>query len=136
MEKEAQAKDQQNDQDVGKDTAGATSSIKLLLKLSRMEDKSLGTSLPSPILQVDGGQAVDETSKYTFVSDYHEDDIEYTLEEIFPDSYVNLESLKQCQPMSADYLFSVDVKLSSGQNSKWPEMNSEQSPVFKELKKI
>ena len=60
MEKEAQAKDQQNDQDVGKDTAGATSSIKLLLKLSRMEDKSLGTSLPSPIIQVDGGQAVDK----------------------------------------------------------------------------
>ena len=123
MEKEAQAKDQQTDQDVGKDTAGATSSTKLLLELPRMEDKSLGTSLPSPILQVDGGQAVDETSKYT-------------LEEIFPDSYVNLESLKQCQPRSADYLFSVDVKLSSGQNSKWPEMNSEQSPVFKELKKI
>ena len=123
MEKEAQAKDQQNDQDVGKDTAGATSSTKLLLELSRMEDKSLGTSLPSPILQVDGGQAVDETSKYT-------------LEEIFPDKHVNLESLKQCKPKSADYLYSVDVKLSSDQNSKWPKMNSEQSPVCKELKKI
>ena len=135
MEKEAQAKDQQTDQDVGKDTAGATSSTKLLLELSRMEDKSLGTSLPSPILQVDGGQAVDETSKYTFGSDYHDDDIKYTLEEIFPDKHVNLESLKQCKPRSADYLFSVDVKLSSGQKSTWPEMNAEQFPVFKELKK-
>ena len=123
MEKEAQAKDQQNDQDVGKDTAGATSSTKLLLKLSRMEDKSLGTSLPSPILQVDGGQAVDETSKYP-------------LEEIFPDKHVNLESLKQCKPKTADYLYSVDVKLSSDQNSKWPKMNSEQSPVCKKWKKI
>ena len=124
------------DQDVGKDTAGATSSTKLLLELSRMDDKSLGTSLPSPILQVDGGQAVDETPKYTFVSDYHEDDIKYTLDEIFPDNHVNLESLEQCKPKSADYLYSVDVKLSSGQKSTWPEMNSEQSPVFKELKKI
>ena len=123
MEKEAQAKDQQNDQDVGKDTAEATSSTKLLLKLSRMEDKSLGTSLPSPILQVDGGQAVDETSKYP-------------LEEIFPDKHVNLESLKQCKPKTADYLYSVDVKLSSDQNSKWPKMKSEQSPVCKEWKKI
>ena len=54
----------------------------------------------------------------------------------FPDKHVNLESLKQCKPKSADYLYSVDVKLSSDQNSKWPKMNSEQSPVFKELKKI
>ena len=83
-----------------------------------MEDKSLGTSLPSPILQVDGGQAVDdETLKYTFVSDYHEDDIKYTLEEIFPDNHANLETLKQCKPRSADYLVSVYVKLSSGQKS-------------------
>ena len=101
-----------------------------------MEDKSLGTSLPSPILQVDGGQSVDETSKYTFVSDYHEDDILYTLEEIFLENSVQLEPLKQCQPRSADYLYSVAVKLSSSQESTWPDMSSDQSQVFKDLKKI
>ena len=109
----------------------------LLLELSRMEDKPLETSLPSHILQVDGEQAVDEAQiKYTFVSDYHEDDIQYTFDEIFPDNKIKIETLKQCQPRSAEYIFSVEVKLSYSQKSTWPEMNSDQSKVFKELKKI
>ena len=55
MEKqvEGNVEDKQNVLDDGKEAAGVTSSKKLLLQLSRMENKPLRTSLPSPILQVD-----------------------------------------------------------------------------------
>ena len=134
LEAQASVKDHQTDQDPGKEAAGVASS-KLLLELP---GKLPETGVLSPIPQVDGGgkePAVDKVN-FTFISDYHEDDILYTLEEIFLENSVKLEPLKQCQPRSADYLYSVTVKLSSSQDSTWPDMNSDQAQVFKDLKKI
>ena len=138
LEAQASVEDQQDDQDSGKEAAGVASSKVLLLELSGKDDKppGTGTCLLSPILQVDGGEPVVDKVNYTFISDYHEDDILYTLEEIFLENSVQLEPLKQCQPRSADYLYSVAVKLSSSQESTWPNMSSDQAQVFKDLKKI
>jgi hypothetical protein len=85
LEAQANVKDQQNDQDSGKEAAGVASSKVLLLELSGKDDKptEAGTCLLSPILQVDGGESVVDKANYTLISDYHEDDILYTLEEIF-----------------------------------------------------
>ena len=48
----------------------------------------------SPIPQLDGES--DDNVWYTFVSDYHREDIEYTLEEIFPEEIeVNLVSVEK-----------------------------------------
>ena len=83
---------------------------------------------------MDGEQVEDERMKYTFVSDYPEDDIHNIhWKRFLPGESVKLESLKQCQPRNADYLFSVAVKLSSCQKSTWPEITFDQSQAFKDL---
>ena len=74
--------------------------------------------------------------KFEFVSNYAEEDIQFTLEEIFPETSVNLKSIKQCKPRSADYLYNDKVKLSPGKRDYWPEMQTDPAIVFKNLKKV
>ena len=104
-------------------TAGATSSSanKLVMDLDKVEDRSVGAIL-SPIPQVDGWIEEKDHKKFEFVGNYAEEDIQFTLEDIFPETSVYLKSLKQCKPPSGDYLYNVTVKLSPGQREYWPEM--------------
>ena len=91
----------------------------------------------SPIPQLDGEPSKDDLEiKYEFTSSYAEEDIVYTLEELFPDAKLQLETLSQCQPRSAEYLYNVVVKVKLGQKLDWPDMITDQAEVFNNLKKI
>ena len=118
--------------------AGDTSN-KLVIELDKVEDgpveKSLGEIL-CPIPQVDGQNDKEEIMKFEFISNYADEDIQYTLEELFLETSFHLQSVKQCAPRSADYLFNVTVNLSPGQRNSWPNMQPDQAEVFKHLKKL
>ena len=59
----------------------------------------------------------------------------YTLEEIFPGSKVEMVSrVKVGGTLSADHLCSVQIEQDTG-NFCWPQMNSDQAVVFKDIKK-
>ena len=63
-------------------------STRLIIELDKEMDQDGETPLQSPILRVDG--PIDEENvKYTFKSDYAEEDLIYTLEEIFPEKNAN-----------------------------------------------
>ena len=71
----------------------------------------------------------------TFVIDYAEEDIKYTLDEIFPkNNAFLLSSMVQCRPQSAECFCSVEVKIDSGQEFFWPAMDSIQAQVVQDLK--
>ena len=119
----------------------AAASNKLILDLA-MEDqvKPVGTGILSPILQVDG-EAVEEEDqvKYSFTSMYAEEDILYTLDEIFPRREVicSLESRVRVEPLSAHHLCILTVKaITKGRCLSWPEVKADQAVVFEEIKKL
>ena len=64
----------------------------------------------SPILQVDGSIEDNHTAHFSFTSNYAEEDIKYTLDEIFPDKNCSLESYGPCKPRSAEHFCTVKVK--------------------------
>ena len=62
---------------------------KLILHLAKEgQVLPVGTGLLSPILRVDGEVAEEDQPKYSFVSMYAEEDILYSIDEIFPRSEV------------------------------------------------
>ena len=90
----------------------------------------------SPIPQVDG--TFDEEVIYTFVSDFHKEDIEYTLQEFIPEdvetkfvSMVRIGGLK-----SADHLCTLSMKMPLDKNFTWPTMSTSQLEVIKDLKLV
>ena len=85
----------------------------------------------SPIPQLDGESKCDVV--YTFVSDYHKEDIEYTLEEIFPrEIEVNFEyGDKVGGNWTADRLCKVTI--SGHKIYSWPDMTRSQAVVFKDI---
>ena len=95
----------------------------------------MGTGLASPILQVDGAMEADHV-KYSFVSDYGEEDVAYTLTEIFPGKDINLVCGERLKPRSADHLFTVTFKSNAGNKFSWPEMKGVQEEVIQNLKRI
>jgi hypothetical protein len=122
--------------------AGATSSSntsnKLVLELAMHDIRPVGTGLPSPILQVDG-EIEEETSKYSFESSYHEEDILYTLREIFPPSEVKLtlESRERIKPLDACHICTVVIKpIATDRKLLWPEMSFVQAQVIENLRII
>jgi hypothetical protein len=84
----------------------------------------MGMDLTSPTPQVDGaGRNISDPVQYIFVSDYHKDDIGYTLEELFPASCATLVSCVAHRPKeSADQDGIVTVKRTDCQDTSWPEM--------------
>ena len=94
LEKYNQKKDDEklNQQEFGSQTPvdSESTSKRLILELGKEEEPVVGTPLLSPILQVDGPIDV-EIVKFTFRSEYAEEDIIYTLEEIFPEKNAKLE---------------------------------------------
>ena len=99
----------------------------------------VGTGLLSPILQVDGEAMEEDQAKYYFGSMYAEEDILYTLDEIFPRSEMifTLESRVRVEPLSAQHLCIVKVRrLAKGRSLSWPDMSASQAVIFEEIKKI
>ena len=88
------------------------------------------------IPHVDAQNDKEEFMKFEFISNYADEDIQYSLEEIFPETSFHLQSVKQCEPRSEDYLYTVTVNLSPGQKNSCANMQTDQSVVFKQLKKL
>ena len=99
----------------------------------RTHEGRMHKSTGSPIPQLDGES--DDNVIYTFVSDYHREDIEYTLEEIFTKEIeVNLVSDEKCGGnWTADRLWTVIVKLPGHKIFAWPEMSRDQDVVFRNI---
>ena len=133
QKKEDEKLDQQEIGSQSPAVAEATST-KLIIELDKEMKQGVETPLHSPILQVDG-PIEEENMKYTFKNEYAEEDLIYTIEEIFPEKNANLESMVQCRPRSAECVCTVVVKLASGQESAWPAMNTLQAQVIQDLKR-
>ena len=91
----------------------------------------------SPIPQLDGTSSSGyQTISYTFVSEYADEDILYTLGELFPDSFETklLSRLKLGGLDSADHLCTVQLKPPE-EEFIWPMMNEIQAEVLKDILK-
>ena len=137
---------QTGNQNVCELTAGDTSSStnKLVIELANEQNMDGPVEkVTSPIPQVDGQEdsiAVQGDVKvtYTFVSDYGEEDIIYSLSEIFPETEkmeTTLVSRVQVRPRSAHHMCTVAVKRTDGRIS-WPDMTPSNAEVFQDLKRI
>ena len=118
---------------MGSHAAGAPV-CRLVIEKVGLDDRSVDAGQASPILQVDGaGMSTPGKVLYTFVSDYHEDDIGYALEELFPDKSAKLVSCVAPNPVkSADQHCIVALKRIA-RDVTWPDMDPEQVQVFREL---
>ena len=125
-----------NKQQTGSQTAAGG---KLVLNLARnRQTKSGATGTLSPILQLDG-EAVIDKAKYTFESMYAEEDIAYTLDEIFPRAEVKctLVSRVRVEPLSAQHFCILEVNaITAGRSLSWPEMKADQAVVFEKVKRL
>ena len=90
----------------------------------------------SPIPQVDG--ASDEEVVYTFISDFHKEDIEYTLQELFSENIEKMfeSGVRMGGLQSEDQLCTLLIKIPPEQNFRWPRMSKSQSAVIKDLKTV
>ena len=101
----------------------------------------MATGLPSPIMQVDG-ETEECVAKFSFESSYHEDDVMYTLEDIFlePEVDLTLESRMKVGPgRSACEVFVIFLTAkptSRKRNLSWPKMAQDQAVVFDNIKRI
>ena len=91
------------------------------------------------IPQVDGN--FDAEVEYTFVSDFHKEDIEYTIKELIPENIeIKLVSVVRIGGLqSADQLWTLVMKMPPEKNfiwPGWPMMSTSQSEVIKNLKAI
>ena len=81
-----------------------------------------------PIPQLDGQQDdLDDNLKYTFVSWFHQEDVKYTLKEIFLEEACIVSREKVGEPKSAEYLWTIEVKVP------WPKMSADQTQIFKDI---
>ena len=91
------------------------------------------------ILQVDGEVVLENQAKYCFMSMHAEEDILYTLDEIFPRTEVKctLESRVRVEPLSAHHLCILDVKaITKDRSLSWSDVEANQAVVFEEIKRI
>ena len=124
-------------------TADEAGHVKLVIQLDKEENEPAEKALQSPILQVDGAVgsleqhvAHGDTEVYSFVSKFGEEDILWTLQELFTSSGASLLSRVRVRPMKAEHLCTVSVKVSAGQTFTWPDMRKDQEEVFQDLKRI
>ena len=90
----------------------------------------------SPIPKIDGH--FDTEVLLTFVSEFHKEDVEYTLKEIIPeDVEAELVSMVRIGGLqSADHLCNLVMKIPPDKNFTWPSMSLSQSEVIKDLKTV
>ena len=74
--------------DCSSNSSTATNRL-MIIELDKKDTLPMETSLPSPIVQLDG-EAEENIARFSFESTYHDDDIRELLSEIFPESEVNL----------------------------------------------
>ena len=90
--------------------AGETSSSdnKLVIELNKEEDR-VEEVVSSPILKVEGPIYKEQLMKFKFVSNFAKEDIEYTLDKIFPEENFDLQTLKfkTVYTRLADYLYTA-----------------------------
>ena len=122
-------------------TADEAGHVKLVIQLDKEENEPVEKALQSPILQVDGAMGSlkqhvthGDTEVYSFVSKFGEEDILWTLQELFTSSGASLLSRVRVRPMKAEHLCTVSVKVSAGQT--WPDMRKDQEEVLQDLKRI
>ena len=90
----------------------------------------------SPIPQVDG-VTLDNELTWNFSSEFADDDVEYTIKEMFPQSeeveIVSKLKLKD-ETLSAERFFKVRIKLPPEAKFSWPVMTKTQLEVLKNLR--
>ena len=111
---------------------------RLVLELANEEVRPhVGTDLHSPILQVDGVlDTKDSTVTYQFTSSYGEEDILYSLEELFPGKSTVLLSRVRVTPLRAEHLCTVTWKVTAGQRLAWPVMWGDLPEVFTAIERV
>ena len=116
---------------------------KMILNLSSGEAvRPVSPGKSSPIPQMDGVEDMDnDTVTYTFQSEYAEEDIIETLDEIFSDKKAAettaLVSRVRIEPSSNVHECAVEIKVATANKSFcWPELKGINAKVIKEIKKI
>ena len=134
---------QTGNQNVGRgatgDTGSTSSKLVIEVPMPKEQDKHVEKSVTSPIPQVDGQEAAEQGEdkvSYTFVSDYGEEDISYSLSEIFPQMETSIVSRVQLKPRSAHHIYTVTVLVREDGQISWPEMRADIADVFQDLKRI
>ena len=96
------------------------------------QQKVTGPAIP----QVDG--IFDEELAYTFISDFHKEDIEYTIKEVIPvDVKTKIVSVVRIGGLqSADQLCTLVVKQAPEKNFVWSVMSQSQSEVIRNLRTV
>ena len=135
LEEYQKKKEEDNQQKVGSQVAAGQSSSRSsqrVIELGKKETKFEETSIP----QVDGPADIllDEFS-FTFKSDYGEEDIISSLEEIFGLFRFSLNSRVRLGRLLADHQCIVGVRIpaTEQENFSWPETNDD---VFREVQKL
>jgi hypothetical protein len=122
-----------------KDKVNTTKNTKkLVIELAHEEVIPLNPVNNSPILQLEGA-GVEDKITYSFRSDYGEEDIIYTLSEIFPDTVLpTLVSRVRVKPMSAFHHCTVEIDLAADQKMdfSWPTLKPWQKDTFVDLTRI
>ena len=121
----------QKDKDAG-DTSNTTS--RLVCDLGQRVNDPVETGLISPLPQLDGEDVVEHLT-FSFKSDYGQEDIEYTLNDILPKS-TNLVSRVRIRPLDADHLCTVVLETVKGQNFSWPNMKPDDAEIIREVVRI
>ena len=90
----------------------------------------------SSIPQVDG--TYDSEVMYTFLSDFHKEDIEYTIKEVISeDVEAKLTSVVRIGGLqSAEQLCTLVIKMPPDKNFIWPMMTKSQTEVIKEMRVV
>jgi hypothetical protein len=128
-------------QETGMKTAAgepSNTASKLVVQISNEKKETVEIGPHSPILQVDGQDAdkFKEVS-FTFKSEYGEEDIRFSLGEIFPPFVAQLDSRVRLGRLAADHQCIVSLRARSGQREglSWPKLPLDDD-VFREVKKI
>ena len=120
--------------------AGGSSSrsSQLVLNLEKQENKFEDSNIISPIPQIDGQalSLLDDLS-FTFKSDYGEEDILASLDEIFPPFVTSLNSRVRLGRLEADHQCIVGIRIPAAErkNFSWPAMPN-CAEVIREVKRL
>ena len=92
----------------------------------------------SPIPQVDGVEETVEVVTYQFKSDYAEENVLYSMEEIFETiGKTKLVSMvSTMRPRSAECLCTVEIRPNEGKEFSWPKMDKTNEDVFQDLIRV
>ena len=141
--REKELNGEQNGESQAAPDAGDTSSKpnQLLVNLRQTGEMPMETRLNSPIPQVDGigghREQLKEEDHYSFLSGYGEEDILFSLEEVFPPEKVAVMlSSVRVAPLSADHLCNVTLRPVQGKKTSWPVLGPNNVDVFRDIKKM